>query len=147
MSAHARPASCLLALGFFPSAPIRPSFAFELSMMDFAHQLYLRSPPNRTAWASTLDYILRQRGYTLRGSDPIHRRFAKAARYYSLLLAHTETHLRQKVVSASSDVINGDEGGEERDWVEESSFPDEEYLVKCCQLCFGAVAEHDDWAP
>ncbi|KAJ3499902.1 hypothetical protein NMY22_g19449 [Coprinellus aureogranulatus] len=82
----------LLLRGYFPSAPLRPTVAFDIKMLEFARELYLRSPPNRSAWAATLETYLRGRGYIITGVEKTRRKFAKASRYYALLVAETDVH-------------------------------------------------------
>ncbi|TEB36936.1 hypothetical protein FA13DRAFT_1622466, partial [Coprinellus micaceus] len=40
------PAMGLLQNRYFPSTPLRPSIAFDIGMLEFARELYLRSSPN-----------------------------------------------------------------------------------------------------
>ncbi|KAF6751590.1 hypothetical protein DFP72DRAFT_816334 [Ephemerocybe angulata] len=142
-----RPTQALLALGYFPSSPVRPSFAFDIKMLEFASQLYLRSPPNMTAWSSTLEAYLRGRGYQLAGVDIIRRKFAKAKRYYQLLVAETEVHVRKYALKTRLE-SQVEDSGDEEEWVDDDEeLMDGDYLAECCVLCFGAVAEHDDHVP
>jgi len=56
----------LLSRGLFPCAPKQPSLAVDLNMLDFVRELFLRSPPNNTAWCDTLDGFLAKRKYKLK---------------------------------------------------------------------------------
>ncbi|RXW12569.1 hypothetical protein EST38_g13285 [Candolleomyces aberdarensis] len=119
-------------------------------MMEFARELYLRSSPNRSAWSATLDSFLRGRGYHLASEDSIRRKFTKACRYYSLLLAETDVYVRKQIrlLSSCAGPIEGDSvGAEEDEWEEVDEELTSDYLAWSCQLCFGACAEHDDQAP
>ncbi|KZV99877.1 hypothetical protein EXIGLDRAFT_605214, partial [Exidia glandulosa HHB12029] len=44
----------LLARGYFPCAPRRPSLAFNLEMLEFITLHSMNVAPNVTAWATTL---------------------------------------------------------------------------------------------
>ncbi|EIW74315.1 hypothetical protein CONPUDRAFT_15837, partial [Coniophora puteana RWD-64-598 SS2] len=54
----------LLARGFFPCAPIAPSMAFDLRLLEFARLLFARLTPNSTGWCEAVEvfmYLLRYR--------------------------------------------------------------------------------------
>lgn len=53
----------LLAKGYFPSAPIRPSLAFSLRILEFISLHSLNVAPNVTAWAETLQQYWARRGF------------------------------------------------------------------------------------
>ncbi|KAJ7657118.1 hypothetical protein B0H17DRAFT_955738, partial [Mycena rosella] len=55
----------LLATGLFPSAPIRPTLAVDVRVLEFAMKLFVRIAPNNTAWTSTLESFLDGLGFTL----------------------------------------------------------------------------------
>jgi CxC1 like cysteine cluster associated with KDZ transposases len=55
----------LLSRSLFPCAPLEPSLAVDLKMLQFAKELHLRSPPNNTAWCEALETFLESRGYKL----------------------------------------------------------------------------------
>ena len=141
------PGNELLANGYFPSALLRPSIAFDIRMLEFARELYLRSSPNRSAFASALDSYLRGLGYPIPGVERTRRKLAKACRYYALLLVEADVFARKRVALLSS----GDAAEDVEDWVDDDDEGIEEtvmqYLGSCCPLCFGAVVEHDDLAP
>ncbi|KZV91907.1 hypothetical protein EXIGLDRAFT_586847, partial [Exidia glandulosa HHB12029] len=51
-----RPAAQQLVVkGYFPCAPIRPSLAFNLRLLEFISIHSLNVAPNVTAWAMTLE--------------------------------------------------------------------------------------------
>jgi hypothetical protein len=63
---HCSPAALqLLTHSLFPCAPLEPSLAVDLKMLQFTNELFLRSPPNNTAWCDTLETYLGSRGYKL----------------------------------------------------------------------------------
>jgi hypothetical protein len=54
----------LLSFGFFPCAPIAPSLAVSLNMLQFAYELFTRVAPNNTAWSDALEAFLSHKRYT-----------------------------------------------------------------------------------
>lgn len=144
------PAKALLLSGYFVSAPIRPSFAFDVKMLEFARELYVRSPPNRSAWSSAWEAFLRGRGYKFAGDDIIRRKFMDALRYYCLLQTETGVHVRKcELMLCAIAAANPEESGDaaDGDWMDEDILADADYLPTACPLCFGAFAEHDNRAP
>ena len=141
------PVKELLTNGYFPSAPLCPSVAFDIWMLEFARELYLRSSPNHSAFASALDSYLHGLGYAVPGTERTRRKLAKACRYYALLLVETDAHARRRVTLLSS----GDGEDDVEDWVDDDDDGVQEtvmqYLASCCPMCFGAVTEHDNLAP
>ncbi|TEB19812.1 hypothetical protein FA13DRAFT_1646138, partial [Coprinellus micaceus] len=127
------PAAALLLNGYFPSAPLRPSVAFNIGMLEFARELYLRSSPNHSAFAAALDSYLQGLGYPIPGVERTRRKLAKACRYYALLLVEADAFARRRVALLCS--VDGLDEAEdwEDDGVEESLM---EYLRSCCPLCF-----------
>lgn len=55
----------LLARGLFPCAPIAPTLAVDLKMLDFVRELFVRMPPNITSWSEAVEAFLGKRGYKL----------------------------------------------------------------------------------
>jgi hypothetical protein len=59
-------ATQLIDQGLFPCAPIRPSLAVNIEMLEFVAQLFLNLPPNNTAWCSALEDFLLDRKFRLK---------------------------------------------------------------------------------
>ena len=55
----------LLQRGYFGSAPIQPTVAIELNMLEFLNELFLRIPPNLTGWSEALHVLLERRGHAV----------------------------------------------------------------------------------
>lgn len=55
----------LLRSGLFPSAPLRPTVAVDLRVLELAMKLFVRMPPNNTAWTAAMEDFLSGLGYTL----------------------------------------------------------------------------------
>lgn len=53
----------LLRLGLFPCSPVRPTLAVDLQMLEYVQELFVRSPPNITAWCDSLEAFLGKRNY------------------------------------------------------------------------------------
>jgi hypothetical protein len=53
----------LVEMGYFPCAPIRPTFAFDINLLEFVTIASHHMAPNVTGWSSTLQYFLSIRGY------------------------------------------------------------------------------------
>jgi hypothetical protein len=61
---HCTPlAVALVNAGLFPSSPIRPSFGFDLNLLDHISILFQYTTPNVEAWCSHFADMLECRGY------------------------------------------------------------------------------------
>lgn len=139
----------LLRNGYLPSAPTRPTYAFNIQMLEFTRELHLRSPPNKTAWCSTLEAFLTNQGFELSGQDVIRRKFSMSLRWFTYLRVAVEVHVRKAISNAlwegldqgmgESEPAESGEGAAE-DWedVEEEGM---QHLARCCPLCFGTEME------
>ncbi|KAJ7697423.1 hypothetical protein B0H17DRAFT_1130398 [Mycena rosella] len=87
----------LLAAGLFPSAPIRPTLAVDVRVLEFAMKLFVRIAPNNTAWTSTLESFLDGLGFTLEHEGSLRKMFAISLEWY--------THLRHRVQHHFDDVL------------------------------------------
>ncbi|KAJ3747980.1 hypothetical protein DFH05DRAFT_1393313 [Lentinula detonsa] len=146
----------LVERGFFPCAPLQPSLAVDIRLLDFATRLFLKISPNNTAISNTLTEFLEARGYQMKGEDPLRRRFGNALQWYNSL-QHATTQLVDSILAAnreSSDTNNG--GSSDTEDMEEAAekgeqFPKRprfheeppallrpsEYLRSRCPICFG----------
>lgn len=59
------PALQLLRLGLFPCAPLEPSLAVDLTMLELVGEYFVHAAPNTTAWCDTLESFLGARKYKL----------------------------------------------------------------------------------
>jgi len=50
-------------MGYFPCAPIRPTFAFDINLLEFVSTASHHMAPNVAGWSSALQYFLSVRGY------------------------------------------------------------------------------------
>ncbi|KAJ3739895.1 hypothetical protein DFH05DRAFT_1529731 [Lentinula detonsa] len=78
-------ATQLMRLGLFGCAPIFPSLAVDIHLLDFVTHLFLRILPNVTAFCSAIEDFLKSQGYQLRGQDPLRRQFFNALHWFNAL--------------------------------------------------------------
>ncbi|THU88157.1 hypothetical protein K435DRAFT_680385, partial [Dendrothele bispora CBS 962.96] len=125
-----RPAAVqLIRSGLFPCAPVYPSLAVDIRMLDFVTRLFLRMSPNHTAWCGTVDDYLRCQGYKLEGKDPLRRRFGNALQWFNSLQASCEaniTGLLNDTRHALYGEVEEDESGQARRHVTIEEVQDEE---------------------
>ncbi|KIJ59166.1 hypothetical protein HYDPIDRAFT_60532, partial [Hydnomerulius pinastri MD-312] len=57
--------SRLLSMGLFACAPVTPSLAVDLRVLDLVRAFFVRMSPNTTAWCEALEAFLSERGYQL----------------------------------------------------------------------------------
>ncbi|EDR01938.1 uncharacterized protein LACBIDRAFT_310168 [Laccaria bicolor S238N-H82] len=80
------PALQLLQRGLFPCAPLLPSLAVDLNMLEFVNGLFVNAAPNTTAWCETLESFLGNRRYKLSTRNSLHRCFGAAMQWYATLI-------------------------------------------------------------
>ena len=112
-------------MGLFPASPLRPTLAVDLNMLDYVNELFVRSPPNTTAWCDSLEAFLGSRSYKLESRDAIRRRFGNALQWYGNLIAQKELLISGVInkgrlnlwaderVSLKSDDLDGDDQNDE----------------------------------
>ncbi|KAJ3717384.1 hypothetical protein C8R42DRAFT_586975 [Lentinula raphanica] len=156
-----RPAAVqLVEHGLFPCAPLQPSLAVEMPVLEFVGRLFLRISPNTTALADTIQAFLGAQGYNMRGEDPLRRRFGNALQWYNSLREATTQLIDSTLAVSRSWLPECDEPSKdfsefvdpgverEREVDEESDVSDDEvtvpdltrpseYLRARCPLCFG----------
>lgn len=76
----------LVLRGLFPCAPLHPSLAVSIDMLEFVAELFVHQAPNERAWAATLENFLKRRGFKFTGNDSLRRRFAGALAQYQVLV-------------------------------------------------------------
>ncbi|KIJ06706.1 hypothetical protein PAXINDRAFT_28170, partial [Paxillus involutus ATCC 200175] len=117
--------SQLMAMGLFGCAPIAPSLAVDLRLLQFVKTLFVRLTPNTTAWCEALAVFLQERGYGLTTQDNLRRRFSNTYHWYIVLVMHNK-----ELVS----------GGAHEDTKNPRrlQYPSD-YLRSHCPLCFGGL--------
>ncbi|KAJ7710676.1 hypothetical protein B0H17DRAFT_1190375 [Mycena rosella] len=87
----------LLAAGLFPSAPLRPRFAVDMRVLEFAMKLFIRIAPNNTAWCATIESFLSGLGFSMVNEGSIRKLFGSTLEWY--------THLRHQVDQHYDDIL------------------------------------------
>ncbi|KAJ8095882.1 hypothetical protein PM082_022781 [Marasmius tenuissimus] len=100
-----RAAIQLLQRGLFPCAPLQPTLAVDMKLLDLVTRLFLRVSPNQTAWSSTLEDFIAARGYRLQGEDPLRRRFANALQWYNALQQRCEAFLDDLIADQRENLL------------------------------------------
>ncbi|KAJ3793185.1 hypothetical protein GGU11DRAFT_692266 [Lentinula aff. detonsa] len=156
-------AAQLVGLGLFPCAPLQPSLAVDIRLLNFVSRLFLKISPNNTAISNTLDEFLQAQGYQMKGEDPLRRRFGSALQWFNSLL-HATTQFVDSIVAVTRDSLNvsddtldvqsNESASESHSSEEDESEPRKrtrpdpdsaslpltrpsEYLRARCPLCFG----------
>ncbi|KAJ8093793.1 hypothetical protein PM082_009654 [Marasmius tenuissimus] len=148
----------LVQLGLFPCAPLHPSLAVEMKLLEFVTGLFVRVAPNQTAFCGALEEFLANRGYHLAGEDPLRRRFSNALEWYNAMQDMVNVQLDEQVTSQRpghaeqksstehlddvSEAPTGSENNGEhvkrpRDGNTEPLTRPSDYLRSRCPLCFG----------
>ncbi|RDB16024.1 hypothetical protein Hypma_003465 [Hypsizygus marmoreus] len=83
----------LLRRGTFPSAPLAPTLAVDLKVLDFVTSLFVNVAPNNTAWCKTVETFLSKQGYKLTTKDSLRKRFGNALQWYNALQDATTRHV------------------------------------------------------
>ncbi|KAJ7433812.1 hypothetical protein FB451DRAFT_1195879 [Mycena latifolia] len=72
----------LIQCGTFPCAPLAPTLAVDLRVLEFAMNLFLQIAPNNTAFSTTLERCLGAIGFQLQHQNSLHRRFGNCLMWY-----------------------------------------------------------------
>ncbi|KAG1888877.1 uncharacterized protein F5891DRAFT_966103, partial [Suillus fuscotomentosus] len=83
----------LLKFGLFACAPIAPSLAVDLHVLELVRTLFVWITPNTTAWCEALEVFLTARGYKLSTKDNLRHRFSNAYHWYSVLVTNAGDHI------------------------------------------------------
>ncbi|KAF8957681.1 hypothetical protein BDZ97DRAFT_1669429 [Flammula alnicola] len=83
----------LLSRGVFPCAPLAPTLAVDIRVLEFVSRLFLNIAPNTTAWCKTVEGFLESQGYRLSMKDSLRKRFGEALRWFNMLQDYTNQHI------------------------------------------------------
>ncbi|KAG1738078.1 uncharacterized protein EDB91DRAFT_1237789 [Suillus paluster] len=122
----------LLRRGLFPCAPVAPSLAVDLRVLEFVRLLFIRQSPNHTAWCDAVETFLDGMGYKLTSMHSLCHRFANALHWYRVLNVFARDHISILIANTWKDKIRVQPMA-----VEQPT----EYLRSHCPLCFRA----NDW--
>ncbi|KAF9521028.1 hypothetical protein BS47DRAFT_1255798, partial [Hydnum rufescens UP504] len=96
----------LVLRGLFPCAPLHPSLAVSIDMLEFVAELFVQQAPNERAWAATLENFLKRRGFKFGGNDSLRRRFATALAQYQVLVRVINQEMSAVVESCRGQVLS-----------------------------------------
>ncbi|KIJ10415.1 hypothetical protein PAXINDRAFT_16570 [Paxillus involutus ATCC 200175] len=117
-------------MGLFPCAPVAPSLAVDLRVLQFVKTLFVRQTPNVTAWCEAVEVFLAGCGYTFAGKDNLRRQFNNAYHWYCVLVIQNDDHVSAMISVARPTARPQEEHKQPSD-----------YLRARCPLCFGG----NDW--
>ncbi|KAG0703204.1 hypothetical protein DFH29DRAFT_981988 [Suillus ampliporus] len=117
----------LLRRGLFPCAPMVPSLAVDLRVLEFIRLFFVRQSPNQTAWCDALETFLDGMRYKLTLKNSLRCRFSNAFHWYRVLTVLARDHISTLITDAQKDGSHVDQPSE--------------YLRSRCPLCFGG----NDW--
>ena len=95
----------LVEMGYFPCAPVRPSFAFDINLLEFVTVGSHHMAPNVAGWSSTLQFFLSTRGYLVGEKVCVSLPGFRTAR--TSHSGHDSAALWQRVALVSSSRCNG----------------------------------------
>jgi Kyakuja-Dileera-Zisupton transposase len=100
----------LVLRGLFPCAPLHPSLAVSIDMLEFVAELFVQQAPNERAWAATLENFLRRRGFKFAGNDSLRRRFTSALAQYQVLVRVVDQEMSAVVNSCRGQALSSNGG-------------------------------------
>ncbi|KIJ39698.1 hypothetical protein M422DRAFT_257522 [Sphaerobolus stellatus SS14] len=93
-----KPASeLLLARGLFPCAPLRPSVAFDINLLDLVSISMFYITPSISGWGLSLEWFWKERGYMVGQREFIKRRFAASYQWYNVLRDSAKDHVNARI--------------------------------------------------
>ncbi|KAG6849562.1 hypothetical protein H0H93_007407 [Arthromyces matolae] len=131
----------LLSRGLFPCAPMMPSLAVDVNMLDYARELFVRLAPNTSGWCEAVEAFLANRRYHLAAPGSLRRKFANALHWYCKLLNAKEEYIGRKLDAARKTLRVYQLESSDHDVLHERP---SEYLRSRCPACFGSDECHDD---
>ncbi|KAG2060363.1 hypothetical protein BDR06DRAFT_979650 [Suillus hirtellus] len=114
----------LMMHGLFACAPVAPSLAVDICVLELVNKLFAWMTPNSTAWCEALETFLNEQGYKLNTKDSLRWRFSNVYHWYAVLTIMASDYVTKFVYSRHPIL----------------SQPST-YLRSHCLLCFGG----NDW--
>ncbi|EIW73908.1 hypothetical protein CONPUDRAFT_160580 [Coniophora puteana RWD-64-598 SS2] len=127
----------LMCAGMFPNAPVKPSLAVDLRVLNLVNHMFWRLTPNTTAWCEALEDFFNDMGYRFASKEPLRRRFAVAAHWFSILRLSADDHLKNYLRTPSLPAKSPSGEDEDVSGGEDSPHAST-YLQDRCALCFPA---------
>ncbi|KAJ6558869.1 hypothetical protein DFH09DRAFT_1485992 [Mycena vulgaris] len=94
----------LMRLGAFGCAPLEPSVAVDLRVLEFARNLFLQISPNTTAFTLAFERTLSSMGFQLQHQNSLRRRFGNCLMWYTHLRNLMKEHYRVKIETVREEV-------------------------------------------
>ncbi|KAG6809607.1 hypothetical protein H0H92_015567, partial [Tricholoma furcatifolium] len=107
--AHGAPHQ-LLEAGYFACAPLLPSLAVSLKVLEFVSELFLHMAPNNTAWCKATECFLDKMGYKLPSEGSLRKRFSNALVWYNSLKDQVATYVQSSIGRARQSLLNLNDG-------------------------------------
>ncbi|KAJ7113865.1 hypothetical protein C8R44DRAFT_740749 [Mycena epipterygia] len=95
----------LMAAGAFPCAPLHPSLAVDLRVLEFALNLFVQIAPNNTAFTQALERTLATLGFQLDHKNSLRRRFGSCLMWYTHLRNRTKEHYSRTIEAVRAELI------------------------------------------
>ncbi|KAL0569924.1 hypothetical protein V5O48_012042 [Marasmius crinis-equi] len=95
----------LVEKGLFPCAPLHPTLAVDIRVLNFVNSLFVNIAPNYRAWCDTVTTFLKNQGYQMRGQDPLRRHFTNTLQWYNSL-RHATKQFVDDILRRSHQVIS-----------------------------------------
>ncbi|KAJ7327954.1 hypothetical protein DFH08DRAFT_710067 [Mycena albidolilacea] len=95
----------LMQLGAFGCAPILPSLAVDVRVLEFAMNLFVQISPNNTAFTNTLERVLGNMGFQLDHQNSLRRRFGNCLMWYTHLRNLLKAHYNSKLEKVREDIV------------------------------------------
>ncbi|KAF8191905.1 hypothetical protein K438DRAFT_1919325 [Mycena galopus ATCC 62051] len=96
----------LMRLGTFGCAPLEPSVAVDLRVLEFARNLFLQISPNTTAFTLAFERVLSSMGFQLQHQNSLRRRFGNCLMWYTHLRNLMKEHYRVKIETVHEEVYD-----------------------------------------
>ncbi|KIJ42045.1 hypothetical protein M422DRAFT_229336 [Sphaerobolus stellatus SS14] len=93
-----RPAAVtLIRAGLFPCAPLQPSIAFDVNLMELITYTMSYITPNLHGWALSLEWFWKERGYILGQREALRKRFGNAFHWFTYLLEQVAHEVQETI--------------------------------------------------
>ncbi|KIJ59238.1 hypothetical protein HYDPIDRAFT_101058 [Hydnomerulius pinastri MD-312] len=115
-------------MGLFACAPVVPSLAVDLRVLELIKTLFIWITPNTTVWSEALEEFLNRRGYYLKTKDSLRCRFSNAYHWYCVLVIQNTEDIAQLIRSTCDTGIQPPDRT-----LQQPS----DYLHERCPACFG----------
>ncbi|KAG6328922.1 hypothetical protein ID866_10167, partial [Astraeus odoratus] len=114
-------------MGLFACAPVAPSLAVDLRVLEFLKGLFVWLMPNIMPWTDTLQVFLNEQGYHHHDSDNFQHCFSSTYHWCCVLFMQNQDLLSNEITATRVPPMS-----------EEVREQPSAYLHACCPLCFGA---------